>query len=317
MKRFLKLLGLFGLFSTVLTSIIVAGFFYKHDVDINSLPALNFSDSYSFNEKIRFMKENKTDAEILALGSSMTLNNLDSEVISKHFNSESYLNAGSWGMSPIDNYKFLQSLSEERSFKKIIICTNFCDFTEQKKKFDFDYMQNYLNSNYFGLTIDFVSNFDLEYYTTNVPYSKRVRSAVNEYTDLQFEPYGSVPYEGTNFKIDSTRWNNTHFNKDEGRSHYVYLDSIAWYCSQNDIELTVLQSPYRSGLESKLDTSETRRLDEHIYRVKRIIKNRNQTFVNMTKYSWEDSLFVDGIHFNSMGSKLFTEKAFNEIKASP
>jgi len=312
MKRFLKLLGLFGLFSSVLTFIIIAGFFYKHDVDLNNLPALNFSDSYSFNEKIRFMKENKTNSKILGLGSSMTLNNLDSETITKHFDSDSYLNAGSWGMSPVDDYKFLQSISDYRSFEKIIICTNFCDFTEQVKNIDFDFMNNYLNSNYFGLTFDFISKFDLEYYTTNIPYSKKVRSTFNEYTNLQFEEYGSVPYEKKGFKIDSARWNNNHFNKTEARSHYVYLDSIAWYCNINDIELVVLQSPYRNGVKSKLDYSETERLDQHIDRVQRIVENRSQTFVNMTNYNWDDSLFVDGIHFSSEGSKIFTEKALKE-----
>ena len=42
--------------------------------------------------------------------------------------------------------------------------------------------------------------------------------------------------------------------------------------------------------------------------------NNKQHYVNSNRNRWNDTLFVDGIHLDKIGAKLFTQYCFEEIK---
>ena len=62
-------------------------------------PSPRITDNIAVNEKLAFAKAHFPDgADVLAIGSSMTLNNLSSGAVMEHFGNVRYLNAGAWGI---------------------------------------------------------------------------------------------------------------------------------------------------------------------------------------------------------------------------
>ncbi len=311
MKQFIekifKFLSFFVTLSSLLTLIIIGL------VGVENTPALNFSDSYSFNEKILFLKKQSINPEIISIGSSMTQNNLDSEVVLAEFQTNKYLNTASWGMKMQDNFNFLKLLYSTYPIDKIIIVSNVVDFQKGNKRIDPDYIKYYLTKNNLGTTYSFLKNFNLSYYSENLKYAKYVRNCQNDYEYLGYDKSGMVKFKNEGFNIKDQRWIDNHFDKKITEIEYVYLDSISKFCSENNLKLYFFQSPYREGLYSEFSTNEMNIYNNHINRID-IILNDKHYFVDSSKAIWNDSLFVDGIHFNDVGAELFTNYCFDKIK---
>ena len=62
----------------------------------NYIPGPKITNSYSYNEKMKFiMNREVNQPEIIAVGSSITFNNLNSDIIVGSFNTKSFLNLSS------------------------------------------------------------------------------------------------------------------------------------------------------------------------------------------------------------------------------
>ncbi len=314
MKIFLKSLLLFSFFLLTIIVIDLLFFCYKNDITQNDIPALNFSDSYSFNEKIRFIKTLNKEDSIFVFGSSMSLNNLHSQTVLNNFNCQHYLNTSSWGMTMCDNYRLLKSLSTIYKIKKILMVSNIVDFKLTDKKINFEYMESYLNSNYLNTIYRIADNFDLNYYMENAIFAKKARACLSEYWYLKFDKCGTINLNLKPDDIDKKRWNNDYLNENGSKTQYKYLDSISNYCKNNKIELIIFQSPLREGIMQNLNQTKMYTLNNHINKVDSILKINHQVFVDSNNSFWPDSLFADAIHFNKGGAKLFTEFCFNKIK---
>src|SRR5882762_5458526 len=98
MKRFVVKLVLFLCLSLLLSAGLLLFYSTSHNIE-NDLPGPNLSNSFSLNEKLLFLRKHSGKKNILAIGSSMALNNLHSETIVNILNDTSYINAASWGAS--------------------------------------------------------------------------------------------------------------------------------------------------------------------------------------------------------------------------
>jgi hypothetical protein len=299
-KFLIILLGI-GIISFVLLT-----FYFKE------IPALKFSDSYSFNEKMLFLGRSSKGANVLAIGSSMSLNNLHSETVTLELQSKKFINTASWGMSIRDDYDFLKSLNKIYKITSIIIVSNIIDFSEADKNIDFEFVKSYLNVRPLKIFLSFIRNFDLKYYLLNFKYAQNVRNCINNYDYLKFDNYGTINFSKENFVINNARWNRDFLEKPKD-IQYLYLDSLADYCMSNRIELLFFQSPMRTGIYSRLNQSQSDMNNLHLEKVKNILERDNFQFINPSDKLWQDSLFIDGIHFNEAGARLFTEFCFNKI----
>ncbi|MBT8196401.1 MAG: hypothetical protein HKO56_08255 [Bacteroidia bacterium] len=288
-------------------------FIYVHTIGIENLPALNFSSSYSYNEKIRFLKNNSITPEVIAVGSSMTLNNLSSEVVTKEFQNNNYLNVSSWGVKTSEGYKLLKSLYDLNEFKQVISVVNIGDFTKASKKIDYNFIHHYLTNDDLKTTYSIARNFDLHYYLKNIDYANYVRNCNKDYDYLNYDDYGMVKFSTHGFNIKDERWKNNRLDKVPDIAEYSYLDSIANFCTKNNIEYYVFHSPHRMGLIQELNTQENEKFDSHLKKIDRIVSPKHY-FVNANDTTWHDALFVDGIHFNETGAKLFTQYCFDRVK---
>lgn len=308
MKSFVLTLARFFSFLTIVSTLLIAVYFYYYDLSFK-IPPAQLSTSYSFNDKLEFCRNKK--AKIVAIGSSISLNNLSSDVIVENFNTRSYLNYGSWGLRMDIVYKLLRSISNHP--KKLIIASNIEDFSPNISKNPLKYIEaelkDFLGSN---RTLKFhLNHFNLIYYLENCSYYKKDFQKRNKYQSLFYDKYGGVEFDSVHFKMDKKRWILNPVPEFDTKINYLYLDSIASFCVKNKIQFFFFQSPTRPDL---LDRKKTEILTEHISKIRKIITNYGGYFVNSNEDKWTRNAFVDGTHLNARGARQFTEFCFKKIK---
>ncbi len=313
MKLYLKNVLLFLFCAFIISTGLIAGYFVYYGISPKDIPAPDLSESYSFNEKMEFLRKRDKNADIVAIGSSMSLNNLDSKTVIEQIGSDSYLNLSSWGLSMKDIFLLLKVQSEIHHPRVLITASSVLDFQMADKNAKYDVLKLFLYSSDLGQLYYHLRFFNFKYYLINFKLASQVRSVANNYEYLGYDQFGAVNLTGNNFQIDEERWNRDYLNASRFLpKEYDYLDSISNFCDRNKIKFIFLQSPYRTGLYSHFDNDKMKVLKEHISKVQDIINQHHQTFIDANKSVWNDSLFVDGTHFNKKGAEAFTRYCFSK-----
>lgn len=307
MKYFLRKIFNFLIFSIFLISIVLGIWSYSMKFSLLEIPAPELSDSFSLNEKLRFIKNKKI--KVLALGSSMTLINIDSKSIIKFFNTEQFVNAGSWGMNIKDILSILKIIKQKNDIDKLVISSNICDFVSVDKEIQSENIEQYLNNKIHLIT--YIKTFNLKYFIKNYPYLNYTNLNNRHYESLCFDKYGGVPLSCNNFKFDKKRWDNADLGLPTIKN-YNNLQQIIEFCKKNQIKLYFFQSPIRNGLLNKKVNFE---INKHVTKIRKLLSCQvNVHFINSTDKKWADNLFVDGTHFNEKGSKEYTNYCLSKIK---
>jgi hypothetical protein len=306
-------MALFFLFCTILSMIIVGVYVFRFKISKNDIPAPPLSDSYSLNEKIEFLRAAKKDAHVLAIGSSIALNNLHSETIAKRIHGGIFLNTSSWGMNMGDNYALLKAVYGVYHPDTLIIASSISEFELPAKKADYKRVQSYLTAGDFVADLYHVRCFNLRYYMDNAKYKKLVQSARNQYEYLVFDQYGGVNIDDKDFKIDQRRWKVDFDTKKISVSNYDYVDSISAFCKLKNIKLLFFQSPFRKGIYVNLGAKKSKELQTHVDRIATILKRDNQILIDADKVLWDDALYLDGEHFSAKGAQAFTTYCFDQL----
>ena len=105
-----------------------------------STPPPNLSNSISLNAKVLFLKNNfsRANIDILAIGSSMSLNNINSSSITKAYSDEQYLNLSSWGLTMEETFNLIKIYNKKYHPKTIIISSNYSDFKGSSQKIKYN-----------------------------------------------------------------------------------------------------------------------------------------------------------------------------------
>jgi len=310
MNIFFKKIFLFALFAVCFLFTIAVVYTKVYNVSLRDIPP-QISDSYSYNDKIMFALNKQS--EIICLGSSMSLNNIYSPSVTEYFNSNSFLNLSSWGLNIKDIYFLLKAYSKKSRPSTLVIVSNLGDFNDVEKKVDYDLLDDLLDGK--NIETAHLVHFKPKYYFTNIRFSKKAKSANNIYQSLRYDQYGSVPLFSDGFQVDSARWYKRDYFRIDS-TQYVYLDSISRYCNSSDIKLLFFQSPFRQGLYNTLDTAQLQTLRWHDEELSKMLGARKQHFITSNNQYWNDSLFVDGIHLNSVGAKMFTDYCLQRIRVT-
>ena len=305
MKLFILKCIKFILFSISILFVVIFIYTYKYNFSL-TIPPIKISTSPSYNNKINFCRSKKAD--IISIGSSMSLNNLSSEIIIKKTKNTSYLNYSSWGMRMSDIYKLLKNISYRP--KTLIIASNIDDFFHNYRKIGIEVKENELKSflKSQNLIYYFFKYFDLEFYLKNCLVNRKAFLKNYNYSDLNYDKYGGVMFDSIKFNINKKRWNENSIVKFNPSINFQYLDSIQSYCKMNKIRLLFFQTPTRSDLLSK---KSCKILTSHINSVRSKIVRHGDVFVNSNSIKWENNLFVDRTHLNEKGARIFTEYCFN------
>lgn len=312
MKKFIHTIFLFVIFSCFISALLGFIIVVKYKITAKDIPALHFSESYSFNEKMMFLLNKNKNINTLAIGSSMTLYNLNSEVVKKELKSDSFLNTASWGMSIKDDYYFLKTLHKYFKIKQLLLSANIGDYSHDvdEKKIKYDYAENFL---IYKKSFS-VENFSIKYYLDNFEFARKVRSCKGCDESLQFDQSGGVTHKKKGFLINNERWKSNGLSGETNEIQYNYLDSIENFSKKNKIKLIVFESPFREGIYTTLSTANKKKFEIHLQKVRDICKKNNSLYVDANNRLWPDSLYVDAKHFNEDGAKLYTKYCFDIIK---
>jgi hypothetical protein len=314
MISFFKRLGLFFLLSVILSTIFVFVYVFVNKISSNDIPSPHLSKSFSLNEKAEFLRQLKKNANVLAIGSSISLNNLHSATIAKQMQPSTFLNASSWGMGMRDNYLLLKILYETYHPNTLMMASSFSEFERSSEIMEnCNLVKEYLTMSNFNSNLCHAKYFDLRYYMDNTKYKKHVQTAQNAYEYLVFDQYGGVNIDDTNFKINQRRWKANFDMKKIVAVNYDYLDSISTYCKLKGIKLLFFHSPLRKGIYINLGAKKTNELKAHVNHVAAILKKSNYLAIDTYNILWNDSLFIDSEHFSEKGAKKFITYCFNEL----
>lgn len=307
MRYFINKIISFSFFSIILFSLVIGVWSSYNGFSLYNLPAPELSDSFSMNEKFRFLKKRKI--ENVAIGSSMTLINLNSHLMIHFFKSNKFVNAGSWGMSLKDMYVVLNLLDAKKQIKNLVISGNICDFFTIDKTIQKNEAIKYMEGSQNVFT--YFNTFHLRYFIKNYPYLNKTLKNNRNYESLCFDEYGGVILASKNFQKDEGRWNDPYIGTPLHKN-YVYLKKILSYCKKRKIQFYYFQSPIREGLCHKKNN---RILIRHENKLRSIFKNnQNVHFISAGNVKWDDKLFVDGTHLNSIGNKRYTAYCLSQLK---
>ncbi len=307
MSKFLKIFSLttiaFVLFLFLFYSLIL---FKKSNYQLHwnhlFIPEHAISTSTSLNYKLtHFLSENRNNVELLVIGSSMAVNNIDAGLLEQKTSLSSY-NLSSWGQRMNENYFLLQELmSELPQLKRVIIPFNVNDFGLGDK-----FLKKDLKA-YFSGCLKGAEAFD---YNPN-NYIKEVGNVKylevgNHYRTLQFDRWGSALLHREGFVISEKRWSELpDYSNQDLMSFKSYLDSISVLTKHHDVKLSVALLPIRVDLRS----------EEVLGPVLEMCQGLNH-FIDLSDYPFSSQdyadcthLFVDaGMEFSDSLAKRIMEK---------
>lgn len=273
------------------------------------LAAYRITNSYSFNEKIKFLPPPQTK-KILAIGSSMSLNNLYSPGIIKYLRSDNYVNGSVWGLSIMDA-EALAPVFENIYHPSIVICvSNVMDFATPQIEYDTAELADFLQHK----KVPFYQWFSFcSYYLKHSVKNFLNFSSNRVYTSLVFDKWGGVPLSVSKFQTRKTRWNEPlHFDLINADS-YKSLEKLAAFYTKNNIQFIFIQSPVRESIKK---TDYKRNMAVHTNKIRQILEHNGQVFKDLSVAVYSDTLFVDSAHLNENGARRLTKEVFDIAPAN-
>lgn len=294
--RFLSKILLF-LLPIILFDIIT----YKNEI-------IKLSNSESFNVKLCELHNlQNRHYDIIGIGSSMTLNNLNSETLVSELGNTSYHNLSSWGFRINNQLEFLPIITEVYSPSTIITVSNIVDFSKGDITFHNEIIKYYIK----GLPTFLLRPFYYASFGYNLKCKKHIQ-AHGHYDCLDYDVYGGVNIDVKGSNIDSARWNDiSKFRFDSTNNQYINLEAICMFLQFRNIKYIFVHSPARENYSS----NNKEEINLHIKKVQQIVSKYDQIFLTPdSSFHYTDSCFIDGTHLNIEGSKILTKFICDKMK---
>lgn len=242
------------------------------------------------------------NAEILAVGSSITFNNLNSEIVKSSFRTESYLNLSSWGLRMNDSYLMIKEMVPFYNPKTVIMVSSPVDFYGSTIVYNYRDLQKFV-SDHNLLKYHYIF-FDSKYFIKRLITNKMFYDVNDQYKSLNHDIHGAVMLDGKNLVINQNRWKHQTGFHNFWPAQYQYLDSIASFLKENNVELIIIQNPVREEIFNDYYEGN---FSKHLEKVDDILLNNNQhESINCNDTIWSDDLFVDNEHLNKDGARKIT-----------
>lgn len=308
MRRFLLHALLFG--TLVLLGIGAYVQAYRH-----FLPAPRISPNGVLNLKLSALRHRGTHpCHVLALGSSMTLNNLSSPEVVATFNDTSYVNMGAWGMDIQQSTSLAHVLVPLLKPHTVIVMSNLSDLVPDAHRYPVDTARVAAYLLRWSTVEAYLRNLRPAYYLREMERNTVRMLDQGNYEFMNIDPHGWAPLVIPADRIDRGRWERrppkaAWLNSGE----YRMLTDLSTYLHEQDVRLVYIQSPYRAGVRSaSVDTV----VQDHLRRVRALLEPHGHAVLDATDRLWADSLFVDYSHLNEQGARLVTAHALSQLGAT-
>ncbi len=273
------------------------------------LPPVPLTASISFNEKAMFVRKAlHSRYDIVAAGSSLTLNNLMAGVLADEMpDHPRVLNIGAWSMKIRDTRRWLGDVLPYARPKSVILVTGIVDFYPQESwwlNVSDKEIGTFLSDSRYSQLLEFVRTFSLQYYAGSWREIRANRRSRANYDSLAFDRTGSVPLELYYPNVDLARWDAFLRTDMPSEEQYAQLGLLAKELGGHGIDLIAVQAPVRRRTLIAGQIA----LDRHGRRVANIIDQSGQKFIDLHALDFDDSFFADYEHLNAKGALAFTRE---------
>jgi len=266
------------------------------------------TDSTFFDLKMMGIQKHPIkNVQLLAIGSSVALNDLNSEIIVQNLNMP-YYNFASWALQMADTENLLKGFVKKYNPKYVILCSSLGDF---KKKQNDTYL-NYLNES------DYIrDNFPEFFYFKS--YSSVYRIIRRKYKSfpLNLDKWGAV-------SLQEKQKNTNNTTEDEWNKHQVFptaytlynyqkLDTLSAFLKQQNVKLIFIQVPIEKSYAGT--AANKQKMESHFSQCRSIVEKHGGIYLNYYNTTiFADSLFRDQIHLQGMGATVLTKEIVADLK---
>ncbi|MCK5082142.1 MAG: hypothetical protein KAR31_04470 [Candidatus Omnitrophica bacterium] len=289
---------------------LVGAAFYLMAADL--LPAPMLTGQMTFDEKLRYLRENQIrHIEVASIGSSQGLNNLSSDILrNSRIFGENYFNLSVRGVNASDISNYWNALSKIYHPKVLIMCMSPMEFRWGARiGFDESDVVDYTNGkNAFPYYLKYRGIYFLKRIVSVAKYRKRD----NSIHSLNFDSAGGVHIDRSQKRFEGEKWDRR-FTSIYSTKGYEYFDKMLTRLEKAGIKVIYVVSPMRQYL---LEGEEAQgKIEKHWARVKSVLEKHNMVFLNLhEKLDLEDRYFADAIHLYEDGADLFTKKLVEELE---
>ena len=248
--------------------------------------------------------------DVLSVGSSMNLNNLDSKSIVLPNGLTTYYNFGAWGLQISDTLYLVKYLADKVKPKCIIVSSSLPDFCQK----DNISIPTYLELDLVKYCLPyFYSKTGLLAIANRSKENRQCKRNVDYYDNLNFDLSGAVPLNIPPGKISGKRWGEKlEFPNNNAGYQYDKLQELAAYLRDNHIVFIFAQAPIRKAFTDSSGASSA--VQSHFDRCKSIVDGSGGHYLNVDNPQiFGDSLFVDQFHLSALGSAIYTERVSNKL----
>ena len=292
-------IGLF-LLKTVFFVLAVLGLFeilYRRGV----WPIISQSALYD-HKMIRLQQEPVKKVKIMAMGSSLTLYELNSELIVHNF-SLPYYNFGSWNLQVSDIYPILKELVNEYRPEYVIMCSSVGEFMKPTDSA----FQNFTNTNRF-IRRYFPEFF---YFRDYHPLRQLFDRKENGYL-IDIDPWGGTFF--TMKTINQAKWNmRLEFPTPYTAIQYRTLDSLCGWLRGQQVKLIYVEAPMKASYITT--PAEQATITAHFDTCRSMVEGHGGVYLNYHNTAiFADSLFFDQWHLQASGGVLLTKELVADLK---
>ncbi len=263
------------------------------------------TNSDLFDAKMQHIKKlHIKQVNLMAIGSSITLYELKSDLVTQNLDT-SYYNFASWGIQINDILLMLHKFIPGHQPKYVIMCASLGEFMSPPNST----YANYLN------TPTFIRDNLPEFF-----YLKNYNSIHQIIWRKYFEyPINFDAWGGASLTVKPTDINremrdaHDEFPTRHTQSNYNGLDSLAVWLKQQGIKFIFIQAPIKKSY-ANTDYYQ-QRINTHFDKCRSIIESRGGIYLNYYNTTiFTDSLFVDQYHLQNAGAIIFTKEIVADLK---
>lgn len=268
------------------------------------------TNSVSLDAKVLDYRAHKfKKIDLLSIGSSMNLSNVNSSELKLPENLTTYYNYGAWGLQISDILYLVKYLSNKHATKCVLVSSSITDFEGSGAivlplPFELELIDNYLPYFYFKSNLVTIFTRHLQY--------KKFREN-GGYDNLDFDKSGGITLDIPTNKISKTRWNQKmNFPTQNTDYQYDKLQELASFLKSRNITFVYVQAPIRRALVDSADANA--KVRSHFTKCKSIVSMNGGHYLNLHNPAvFNDTLFVDQYHLSSKGSIIYTKQISMKI----
>lgn len=312
-KIYVNWLILSALALLALTSSLVL---YAHSMKIEPPPAI--SNSISFDEKALFLhNRGGIDAKVIAIGSSMTLRNLDSVQISHMLvDQRDYVNLAAWSLKIRHTDALTRNVLDISQPKMVITVIGLSDFyydSQPDEFYDASVWKEFIQGKRYWLTV--AQKFEITTFVTRLYEARRYRASRKNGGTLKYDEWGGCMFDLVYPNVPKKRWNLIYKPQQVDQINYEKLEVLSKYLQSKGVKYVIAQAPCRT---TAFPTEyEQKAAEEHWHKVSEIAKSSGAIFINMHGVlDFDDTHFVDYTHLNQRGARVFTDALLKDPQIS-